>query len=156
MSICQTQFSQVRALNEQIAREIFDILPEDGPIVMIIGRDGSRFLSNPTKLSELGISESFLKEVCAKIDDGAEPVITRLNDFGVVAMQLVTEQINYGYVIVALPQYNPESVLINIGLIEMLLNQIALIARLIEQSRPSCGFPTNRLNMSSHSNIASD
>jgi len=134
MDICQSQFPQVSALNEQVAGEIFDILPEDGPIVMIIGRDGSRWLSNSEKLSELDISESFLKGVCAKIDDGAEPVIARLNDFGVVAVQLATEQINYGYVIVALPQYSPESVLINIGLIEMLLNQIGLIFRLVEQN----------------------
>jgi len=134
MDICQSQFPDVSALNEQIAREIFDILPEDGPIVMIIGRDGNRWLSSSEKMSELDISESFLKGVCAKIDDGAEPVITRINDFGVVAVQLATEQINYGYVIVALPQYSPESVLINIGLIEMLLNQIGLIARLVEQN----------------------
>lgn len=134
MDICQSQFPQVSALNEQVAGEVFDILPEDGPIVMIIGRDGSRWLSNSEKLSELDISESFLKGVCAKIDDGAEPVIARINDFGVVAVQLATEQTNYGYVIVALPQYSPESVLINIGLIEMLLNQIGLIARLVEQN----------------------
>lgn len=134
MDICQSQFPQVSALNEQIAGEIFDILPEDGPIVMIIGRDGSRWLSSSEKMSELDISESFLKGVCAKIDDGAEPVITRINDFGVVAVQLATEQTNYGYAIVALPQYSPESVLINIGLIEMLLNQIGLIARLVEQN----------------------
>ena len=101
---------------------------------MIIGRDGNHWLSNSEKLSELDISESFLKGVCAKIDDGAEPVITRINDFGVVAVQLATEQTNYGYVIVALPQYSPESVLINIGLVEMLLNQIGLIARLVEQN----------------------
>jgi hypothetical protein len=134
MDICRSQFPDASALNEQIAGEIFDILPEDGPIVMIIGRDGSRWLSNSEKSSELDISESFLKGVCAKIDDGAEPVITRINDFGIVAEQLATEQINYGYVIVALPQYSPESVLINIGLIEMLLNQIGLIARLVEQN----------------------
>ena len=134
MDICQSHVSQVSALSKQIAQEIFEILPEDGPIVMLIGRDGNRWLSNSTKMSELDIDESFLKRVCAKIDDGAEPVITRIKDFGVVAEQLATEQINYGYVIVALPQYSPESVLINIGLIEMLLNQINLIARLVEQN----------------------
>ena len=134
MDICQSQCPDVSTLSEQIAKEIFDILPEDGPIVMIIGRDGKQWLSSSERLSEQDISESFLKGVCAKIDDGAEPVITRINDFGIVAGQLATEQINYGYLIVALPQYSPESVLINIGLIEMLLNQIGLIARLVEQN----------------------
>jgi hypothetical protein len=134
MDICQSHFPQVSALSEQIAKEIFDILPEDGPIVMIVGRDGSHWLSNSTRIPELDIDEPFLKRICAKIDDGAEPVITRLNDFGIVAEQLATEHANYGYVIVALPQYNPESVLINIGLIETLLNQIGLIATLVEQN----------------------
>lgn len=134
MDICQSHVPQVSALSKQIAEEIFNILPEDGPVVMIIGREGSQWLSNSENVSELDIDESFLKRVCAKIDDGAEPVITRLNDFGIVAEQLATEQANYGYVILVLPQYSPESVLINIGLIEMLLNQINLIARLVEQN----------------------
>jgi len=34
----------------------------------------------------------------------------------------------------ALPQYNPESTLINIDLIEILLSQFSLIAKLIEKN----------------------
>jgi hypothetical protein len=37
-------------------------------------------------------------------------------------------------VIVALPQYSPESTLINIDLIEIVLNQISLIAKLVEKN----------------------
>jgi hypothetical protein len=47
---------------------------------------------------------------------------------------LVTEQTNCGYVILALPQYSPESTLKNIDLIEILLNQVTLIAKLIEKN----------------------
>jgi hypothetical protein len=47
---------------------------------------------------------------------------------------LATEQTNCGYVIIALPQYSPESTLINIDLIEILLNQTGLIAKLIEKN----------------------
>ncbi|MEK7992603.1 MAG: hypothetical protein AAB403_02255, partial [Planctomycetota bacterium] len=39
-----------------------------------------------------------------------------------------------GYVIVALPNYSPESTLVNIDLIETLLSQFSLIARLIEKN----------------------
>lgn len=75
-----------------------------------------------------------MRELSAKIDDGTEPVVTSANDCSVVATQLATERTNCGYVIIALPQYSPESTLINIDLIEILLNQIGLIAKLIEKN----------------------
>ena len=66
--------------------------------------------------------------------DFPEPVITEVNDCSVIAAQLATEHSNCGYVIIALPQYSPESTLVNIDLIETLLNQIGLIAKLIEKN----------------------
>jgi len=155
MDICESQFSRSSVLNEQIAGAIFDILPEDGPIVIIVGRDGKHWLSDSANFSRLNMSESFLKGLCAKIDDGAEPVITQVNDFGVVAAQLSAEETNCGYVIIALPQYSSESTLINIGLIEMLLNQIGLIAKLVEKNEQAYELQTKQLGMYSQSNIAS-
>lgn len=121
-------------LNEQIARQLFDILPERGTFMVIIDKDGHCWPSDSEKFSSLNISEAFLKEACAKIDDGDEPVITQVSDCSIVAAQLTTERTDCGYVIIALPQYSPESTLINIDLIEILLNQIGLIARLIEKN----------------------
>ncbi len=129
-SLCSPGF----VLTEQIARQIFEVLPERGPIVVIIDREGNKWPSDPEEFAKLNISESFLKELCAKIDDGAEPVVTGANDCSVIAAQLATERSNCGYMIIALPQYSPESTLINIDLIEALLNQISLIAKLIEKN----------------------
>ena len=134
MDMYESLFSPGFVLNEQIARQIFEDLPERGPIMVIMDRDGNIWPSDSEEFAKLNISEPFLKELCAKIDDGAEPVITQANDCSVVAAQLATEQNNCGYVIIALPQYSPESTLINIDLIEMLLNQISLIAKLIEKN----------------------
>ena len=155
MDICEPQLSRSSVLNEQIAGEIFDILPEDGPIVIIVGRDGNHWVSDSANFSRLNIHESFLKGLCTTIDDGAEPVVTQLNDFGVVASQLATEETNCGYVIIALPQYNSESTLINIGLIEMLLNQIGLIARLVEKNGLAYELQMKQLGMYSQNDIAS-
>ena len=121
-------------LNEQIARQIFDILPEQGPIIVIMDRDGKCWPSDSEEFFKSNVKESCFCERCAKIDDGAEPVITQANDFSIIAAQLATEQTNCGYMIIALPQYSPESILANIDVIEMLLNQIGLIAKLIEKS----------------------
>lgn len=154
MDIYESQLSR-SVFNEQIACEIFDILPEDGPVVIILGRDGNRWVSDSSRFSALNISESFLKGLCAKIDDGAEPVVTRVNDIGVVAGQLATEQTNCGYVIILLPQDSSDSTLTDIGLIEMLLNQIGLIARLVEKNDRAYELQMKRLSVYSQYNIAS-
>lgn len=155
MDIYESRLSRSGMLNEQIAGELFDILPEDGPIVMIIGKDGNYQLSDPERFSKLNISEPFLKGVCSKVDDGAEPVITGINDFGIVASQLSTVETNCGYVIIALPQYSCESTLTNFGLIEMLLNQIELIANLVEKNGQGRELQIRQLGIYSQSSMAS-
>ena len=134
MDMYESLFSTSCVLNEQIAREVFDVLPEQGPVILIVDKDGHFWPSNSEKFSQLNISESFLKEVRTKIDDGAEPVVTHIDECSIIAAQLATERTNCGYVIIALPQYSPESTLINIDLIEMVLNQMSLIAKLVEKN----------------------
>jgi hypothetical protein len=134
MSTYDSFFAPNGMLNEQIAREIFEILPERGPIMVIMDERGNFWPSNSEEFSKMNINESFLRELCAKIDDGAEPVVTQVSDCSIIAAQLAAEQTNCGYVIIALPQYGPESTLINIDLIEVLLNQTNLIAKLIEKN----------------------
>ncbi len=143
-------------LNEQIARQVFEVLPEQGPILLITDRDGHSWPSNSEKYAKLNISEPFLKELCAKIDDGAEPIITQINDCSIVATQLSTERSNCGYVIIALPQYSPESTLINIDLIEMLLSQFSLIAKLIEKNNLLYEVQMKHYRPCSQSEIASN
>jgi hypothetical protein len=100
--------SQDCVLSEQIARQVFDILPEDGPVVVIVNKKGSCWPSNAEGFGKLGITDGFIKELCAKVDDGDEPVITQVNDFSVVVTALATERTNCGYIIIALPHYSPE------------------------------------------------
>jgi len=134
MGMYEPLFSQSRVLNEQIARQLFDILPERGPIMVIMDRDGNYWPSDSEKFSSLNISEPFLRELCVKVDDGIEPVVTQANDCSIIATQLTTEQTNCGYVIIVMPQAGPESTMANIDLLEILLNQIGLIAKLIEKN----------------------
>jgi len=156
MDMYDTLFSPNCGLNEEIAQQIFDILPEDGPMMVIMDKDGNRWPSNTEKFSTLNISESFLRELCAKIDDGAEPVITQADDFSIIATQLATEQTNCGYVIIALPQYSPESTLININIIETLLNQTGLIAKLIEKNNLLHELQTKQFSLHGQCELASN
>lgn len=134
MNIYESLTSPSFMLNEQVARQVFEVLPEHGPLVLIMDRRGNSWPSSSEEFARLNVSELFLKELCAKIDDGDEPVVTQIEDCSIVATELATERNDCGYVIVALPNYTPESTLANIDLIETLLGQFSLIARLIEKN----------------------
>lgn len=156
MNVYESSSSRNFVLNEQIARQIFEVLPERGPLMLIMDRDGNNWPSDSSELAKLDMSESFLKELCAKIDDGAEPVVTQVNDCSIIAAQLATEHTNCGYVLVALPQYSPESTLINIDLIEIVLNQLSLIARLIEKSNLIHEMQMKQYRLCSHAEAISN
>jgi len=134
MNMFDSLFSESCVLNEQIARQVFEIMPERGHLMVIIDREGHCWPSNSEKFSKLNISESFLQELCSRIDDGAEPLVTQTENCSIISTQLVTERTNCGYVMIALTKYTPKSTMANIELIEMLLNQVGLIARLIEKN----------------------
>ena len=136
MDTYDSMFSPAYRLNEQLARQIFEILPENGPIIVITDREGNHWPSDSDRLSKLSVTESFFDEVLGRIDDGEEPVATSFGDNSVVAGQLLTEKTNCGYVVVFLPQDKSQSAPTNadFGLLEVLLAQINLIAKLIEQN----------------------
>mgnify|MGYP001493809880 CR=1 FL=1 len=134
MKLCSTKTSDTHALSEQVARELFDVLPERGLMLVVMDRDGTCWSSHPEEFAALGIGDSFLQDLRAKVDDGAEPVITQVGETSVTMAQLATDQTNCGYAIVVLPRYSPESTLTNIDLVETLLSQITLIARLVEKT----------------------
>jgi len=134
MDIFGSSYSHSCVLNEQIARQVFDLLPESGPMMVIISKEGNCWPSNDEGFTQLGITDGYIKELCAKINDGEEPIITNVNGFGLVITALATERGDYGYIMIVLPDYSPESTMASIGLIEILLSQVGLIAHLIEQN----------------------
>ena len=134
MDMYDSLFSQSGMLNEQLARHLFDIIGDFSPVIVIMDKEGNRWQSNSEQFHALNISESFLTELCAKIDDGAEPVVTQLGDCSLIAAQLSTDRTNCGYVILALPKQDPELTLANIDLVEIILAQTNLIAKLIEKN----------------------
>ena len=156
MNLHESVSSPGFVINEQIARQVFEVLPEQGPILLITDRDGHKWTSDSDEYAKLNVSEQFLNELCAKIDDGSEPIITQINECSIVAAQLATERSNCGYVIIALPQYSPESTLINIDIIEMLLSQLSLIAKLIEKNNLLYEVQMKQYRMCSQSEIASN
>lgn len=122
------------ALNEQVAEEVFGILPDGGPLLVILDGEGNFWASDSERFCCLNMGEGFVQDLQSRINDGGEPVVTQIDDCSVAAAQLSTERTHCGYVMVILPEQGPECMLANIGLVEVLLNQMSLIARLIERN----------------------
>ncbi len=131
-SVTGNVHSEHSTVVDKVAEMIFGLLPEQGPVMVIMDKLGNCRPSDAERFQQLNIDESLLRELCEKIDDGNEPVLTQVEGASIVAAQLSTEYSNCGYVFIALPQYSPESTLANIDLIEILLSQAGLLARLIE------------------------
>jgi len=134
MDMYEAMFSPSGTLNEQIARQVFELLPDSGPVMLIMDTDGNIWPSDSEKFHKLNINENFLRDLCGKIDDGSEPLVTQENDCGIIATQLTTEKTNCGYVMLAIPQSGPEPILNSIDALEIVLNQVCLIAKLIEKN----------------------
>ena len=134
MDMYEAMFSPSGTLNEQIARQVFELLPDNGPVMLIMDTDGNIWPSDSEKFHKLNINENFLRDLCGKIDDGSEPLVTQENDCGIIATQLTTEKTNCGYVMLAIPQLGPEPILNSIDALEIVLNQVCLIAKLIEKN----------------------
>jgi len=134
MNLYDSLFSPGGVLIEQTGRQIFDIFPENGPVVVFRDQQGNCWPSDSGQFAALDLNELFINQICQKIDDGDEPVVSATEQCGVVGTQLATDKTNCGYVIVALPGYSPESILANIDLLEIILRQINLTAKLIEKN----------------------
>jgi hypothetical protein len=154
MNMFDSLFSPGHALNEKIARQVFDILPEQGPLMVILDLQGHCWPSNSHEFSSLNINKSYLKELTAKIDDGAEPVITQINDCSIVATQLATPKTNCGYILFIFSKNTPEAAMVNMDLIEILLNQTNLVAKLIEQNSQLYELSVKQYAAASYSEIA--
>jgi len=135
METCDTALTTGLSLNEQTARQVFDTLPEEGVVVAILDRNGTRWLSDPEAFERLGLDEASIAEFRARVDDGVEPVVARLADASVSMVQLTTGHTNCGYAMVALPRSTGKPNVSDVNLLEAYLGQIALIARLTEKNR---------------------
>ncbi len=134
MNIYDPHVSPTYLLNEQVARQVFEMLPDNGPVMLIMDRDGHHWPSDSQAFAELHISDAFLDELAVRIDDGTEPVIAQTEKYTVVAAELATERTRCGYIALILTQDGPEHAMTNIDLLETIISQVNLIAKLIEKN----------------------
>jgi hypothetical protein len=134
MDICHAKFSAGNVLSEQVARQVFESLPEQGVIAAIVGPDGSCWQSDSEEFTRLGLNETTMAELRARVDDGVEPVTARVGDASIAMAPLTGEHANLGYAIVAVAHSAAKSLASDAALLEALLGQISLVAKLIEKN----------------------
>ncbi len=117
-------------LNEQLARIIFDFTGPDGPLVAILDPDGPCMASDESVFERIFADERLVEKIRASIDDGDDPLIVPAGGYTIIATQLTAEDVNCGYLIVALENGDSGSKLPNSGLVELLVNQFTAIASL--------------------------
>lgn len=132
MDACDAMFSATYVLNEQIARAVFEMLPESGPMLAIMDGAGHCWVSDAEAFARINLAEPLLDDLRAQVDDGVEPVTVRIGDARVTVTQLATEQTHCGYVVLVTPGSSAGAAPTEYDLVEALLGQISLVASLIE------------------------
>jgi hypothetical protein len=132
MDACDTMFSAADVLNEQIARAVFEMLPEGGPLLAIMDGGGCRWVSDPEAFARADLSEPLLDDLRAQVDDGVEPVTAEADAVRVTMTQLATEHTRCGYLVLVFPRSDTGAPAADHDLVEAFLGQITLVANLIE------------------------
>jgi len=133
MDACDAASSAVYELNEQIARRVFEGLPEDGLVLAIMDGDGNCWPSDAEAFSRLGLDETLLTELRARVDDGADAARILVGEAMVTVTQLATDRTNCGYLVLAEPLRGGEPTRTSQDLVETLFGQIALVGQLLER-----------------------
>jgi hypothetical protein len=130
MNIYDSLFSSSAMLNEQLARIIFEFTGPDGPFITILGPDELCRTNNESVFEQIFADKLFLGRICANIDDGNDPLVVPVDGYTIIAAQLIAEDVNCGYLIVALENSGRDDQLPHPGLVELLVNQFTAIAEL--------------------------
>lgn len=133
-AIFDSLFASNGMLTEQIAREVFTLAPSYGLFLVIADNDHNYWCSDESQYAHFFGDDTQIQHLCERIDDGHDPVVSQVDDCGVVATQLTAGQKNCGYLIAVLTDCTPESTLAIIHIIEFLLAQIDLIGKLIDKN----------------------
>ena len=120
----------------KIARTVFDSFQNSDIILTILDRTGS-YVSNKVEVFEqVFSSQELLDNLCGRIDDGCEPLISQIGDYAVAAMGLSANGSFGGYVVMLLPGCNLEKAIGCTDFIEIILSQVTLLAeRAVQDSQ---------------------
>jgi hypothetical protein len=133
MDAYDAMFSATYVLNERIAQQVFEVMPEGGPLLALVDGSGHYWASDSEAFMQLNLVETLLDDLRAQVDDGLDPAMVQVGDTNVMVTQLHTERTNCGYLVLAVPRDDADMTQTSLDLVEVLLSQILLVANLIER-----------------------
>ena len=113
-----------------LAACIFDIMPDQGLDIAIVDRQGNIHASHRSHLGEFFSDQEHINHLITRVIDGDDPVISQFGDYSIVTSELSAGNSSCGYVFLALPDANGNSIEGRMDLVEFILNQLSLIADL--------------------------
>jgi len=124
---------------EQIAELVFNKFADTDVVLAVLGRDGSFIANEPEVFGKVFPANKLLAELCAKIDDGCEPLISQVGGHFVAASDISTDSGSIGYAVMLLPNDSPEKSTEYHDFVEIILEQFSLITGLIEANQQLTG-----------------
>ena len=134
MSIFDELFSSHEMINEQVAHEVFNLLPEDDMFLVIRDSQGSNWISDTEKYERYFCGDTSVNLICQRIDDGEELILSSINGCGVAGGLIRNQHDGFGYAIICQPSKDTSGMLFNVETLELSLKLISLVASLVSKN----------------------
>lgn len=134
MNVYESLFTPNAMINEEVAREVFENMPER-PLVVFTDGMGRSWSNDEEGLQRIDLNCRWIDDICGRIADGAEPVIAERNGWGIFGAAVSVEDTTLGYLLIVIERQSPEAMLSKTELAEALLCQVNQVAKLVIESR---------------------
>jgi hypothetical protein len=124
----------------QTAQLVFESFENTDITFALISNQGHCITNRPKVFRQVLSNQKLLNSLCQKIDDGDEPKMAYIGDSLIAASGLSIDKENSGYIIMILPGYTPDKMASCMEFIEVILNQISLLAQQVELNAESSCF----------------
>lgn len=131
MNICIETKSSLDLFTKQLSTVLFDILDEDGPLVVITDSLGSQYNNNEEIFADAFENHDEISQIIGAVADGHDPLRCEVDGYNVYATQLHVENEGCIYAMVAVCGLKSGA---EQCLAEAVLDQIRLVTSMLEKT----------------------
>ena len=139
MNTCENVFSSESYLMQEVANRLRGCFDSSEIDMLLFDASGNLQAGNTEILGGLGANQQLFKNICSRIDDGDEPIVSQIDGVGIVASGISGRNASLGYVFILLPGYSPERTIGSLDFLEIIISQVSMNVETIEASLNSSG-----------------
>jgi len=122
-------------LAEQVGRYLLEMVGPEGPALVVVTPNRRVQTRHPGRVGVLlSENERLVGDLCARLDDGEDPLVVKVEGGCIAACQLASERAHCGYLLIFLEGYTLETAGANMRLVELIVAQAGLICELVEKN----------------------